>query len=101
MQQKQIMAGPITSTALPTQSRTQTANHENAGAMKCHLVPFLLVIQLYSLQPPRLRDLFLQQFLGLVDLGGKVRAATAVGVVEEHECPVCLAHLVFCDGTFV
>lgn len=38
--------------------------------------------------------MFVEEFFGLVDLGGQVRAAATIGVVEEHELTVLLAHLV-------
>lgn len=38
-----------------------------------------------------------QKLLRLVDLGGEVRAAASVGVVEEHHSSVGLANLVLCD----
>lgn len=44
--------------------------------------------------------MFVEEFLGLVDLGGQVRAAAAVGVVEQHELTVLLAHLVLVEGPF-
>lgn len=39
-------------------------------------------------------SMFVEEFFGLVDLGGQVRAAATIGVVEEHELTVLLAHLV-------
>ena len=44
--------------------------------------------------------MFVEELLGFVDLRGQIRATTAVGVVEEHELTVLLAHLVFVQGTF-
>lgn len=38
--------------------------------------------------------MFVEEFLGLVDLGGQVRATAAIGVVEQHKLTVLLAHLV-------
>jgi hypothetical protein len=43
-------------------------------------------------------DLLLEHLLGLVDLCGKVRAAAAIGVVEQHEGAVLLAQKLFCDA---
>lgn len=42
--------------------------------------------------------LFIEKLLGLVDLGGQVRAAASVGVVEQHGGSVSLADLVLGDG---
>lgn len=39
-----------------------------------------------------------EELLGFVDLGGQVRAAATVGVVEEHELTVVLADLVLVQG---
>lgn len=39
-------------------------------------------------------SLFVEELLGLVDLGGQVRAAAAIGMVEKHELTVLLANLV-------
>lgn len=44
--------------------------------------------------------MLVEELFGLVDLGGQVRATTAVGVVEQHELTVLLAHLVLVQGTF-
>lgn len=38
--------------------------------------------------------MFVEEFFGLVDLGGQVRATATIGVVEQHELTVLLAHLV-------
>ena len=38
--------------------------------------------------------MFVEEFFGLVDLGGQIRAAATIGVVEQHELTVLLAHLV-------
>lgn len=43
--------------------------------------------------------MLVQELLGLVDLGGQVGAAATIGVVEEHELAVLLAHLVLVQGT--
>ena len=43
-------------------------------------------------------DALLKELLSLVDLGGQIRAAAAIGVVEEHEGAVGLAHFVLGDG---
>lgn len=43
------------------------------------------------------RRRFLEQLLGLVDLGREVGAPAAVGVVEEHQRAVRLADLVTAD----
>lgn len=42
----------------------------------------------------------LEQFFRLVDLGRKVRASTAIGVVESHEIAVVCAELVLSHGAF-
>ena len=42
--------------------------------------------------------MFVEEFLGLIDLGSQVRATTAVGVVEEHKLTVLLAHFVLVQG---
>ncbi|KAF3387008.1 hypothetical protein F1880_000460 [Penicillium rolfsii] len=42
----------------------------------------------------KISSVFIEEFFGLVDLGGQVRAAATIGVVEEHELTVLLAHLV-------
>lgn len=46
--------------------------------------------------PSRLNisSMFVEEFFGLVDLGGQVRAAATIGVVEQHKLTVLLAHLV-------
>lgn len=41
---------------------------------------------------------FLEKFFRFVDLCGKVRAAAAIGVVQQHECAVGLADLFLGDG---
>ena len=38
--------------------------------------------------------MLIEEFLRFVDLGGQVRAATTIGVVEQHELAVVLADLV-------
>lgn len=38
--------------------------------------------------------MFVKELLGLVDLGGQVRAAAAIGMVEQHELTVLLADIV-------
>ena len=42
----------------------------------------------------QLLGVLVQELLGLVDFGGQVRAAATIGVVEEHELTVLLAHFV-------
>lgn len=42
--------------------------------------------------------LFVEKFLGLVDLGRQIRAAASIGVVEQHGGSVSLADLVLGDG---
>jgi len=51
-----------------------------------------------SYNTPRLRPRLLQKLLCLVDLGRKIWAAAAVGMVQEHQRAVRLAHLVFGNG---
>ena len=52
---------------------------------------------MYRIASHRL-DGLLQKLLGLVDLGGQVRAAATIGMVEKHEGAVGLADLVLSDG---
>lgn len=49
--------------------------------------------------PEAALGILVQELLGLVDLGGQVGAAATIGVVEEHELAVLLAHLVLVQGT--
>ena len=44
-------------------------------------------------------SVFVEEFLGLVDLRGQVRTAAAIGVVEQHELAVVLAHLFLGQGS--
>lgn len=44
-------------------------------------------------------DMFIEEFLRFVNLGGQVRATAAIGVVEQHELTVVLANLVLGKGT--
>lgn len=43
--------------------------------------------------------MFVEELLGLVDLGRQVRAAATIGVVEKHKLAVLLADLVLVKGT--
>ena len=51
------------------------------------------------LGPDATLGMLVEEFLGLVDLGGQVRATATIGVVEEHELTVLLADLVLVEGT--
>lgn len=44
--------------------------------------------------------MFVEEFLRFVDLGGQVWATAAIGVVEQHELAVVLAHLILGQGSF-
>jgi hypothetical protein len=44
--------------------------------------------------------LLLQHLLRLVDFGGEVGAASAIGVVVQHELAVLLSEELFCDAAF-
>lgn len=41
-----------------------------------------------------------EELLGLVDFGGQVRAATTIGVVQQHQLAVLLADLVLVQCAF-
>lgn len=43
--------------------------------------------------------MLVEELLGLVDLGGQVRAAPTIGVIEQHELTVLLAHLILVQST--
>mgnify|MGYP007098517864 CR=1 FL=1 len=43
--------------------------------------------------------MFVEELLGLVDFSRQVRAASTIGVVEQHELTVLLADLVLVQGT--
>jgi hypothetical protein len=43
--------------------------------------------------------MFIEEFLGFVDLGSQVWATTAIGVVEEHELAVVLANFFLGQGS--
>lgn len=44
--------------------------------------------------------MFIEELLGLVDLGGQVGTAATIGVVQQHELAVLLADLVLVQSTF-
>lgn len=44
--------------------------------------------------------MFVEEFLRLVDLGGQVWTAAAIGVVEQHELAVVLADLILGQSSF-
>lgn len=44
--------------------------------------------------------MFIEEFLRLVNLGGQVWTAAAIGVVEQHELAVVLADFIFGQGSF-
>lgn len=44
--------------------------------------------------------MFVEELLGFVDLRRQIRAAAAIGVVEEHKLTVLRAHLVLVQGAF-
>lgn len=44
--------------------------------------------------------MFVEKLLGLVDLRGQVWTTATIGVVDEHELTVLLAHLVLVQSTF-
>ena len=43
--------------------------------------------------------MLVEELLGFVDLGGQVRAAPTIGVIEQHELTVLLAHLILVQST--
>lgn len=43
---------------------------------------------------------FIQEFLGLINLGGQVWASASIGVVGQHERAMLLANLVLVEGSF-
>lgn len=45
-------------------------------------------------------NMFIEEFLRLVNFGSQVWAAAAIGVVEQHELAVVLADLVLGQGSF-
>ena len=53
---------------------------------------------LILIPPPPLAGVLLEELLGLVDLGGEVGAAAAVGVVQQHQGAVGLADLLLGEG---
>lgn len=44
--------------------------------------------------------MFIQELLGLVDLGREVRTSASVGVVEEHELTMLFADFILVQGSF-
>lgn len=48
----------------------------------------------------RVLGILVEELLSLVDLGGQVRAPTAVGVIQQHELTVLLAHLLLIQASF-
>lgn len=44
--------------------------------------------------------MFVEELLGLIDLGGQVRATTTIGVIEKHQLAVLLAHLLLVQAPF-
>lgn len=53
-----------------------------------------------SHQTSRILGVFIEELLGLVDLGGQVGTAATIGVVQQHELAVLLADLVLVQSTF-
>lgn len=71
----------------------------NAVALYNAVVFYLYIISIHVVPHSTLRVL-LEELLGFVDLGGQVRTASSIGVVEQHQSSVGFADLIFRHGAF-